>query len=75
VLFSGETTMGKTYKDRLERLDDIKHCLMDDRKFYLSRKDWPQVKVLTDALKKHQEQVARVIHMAARESSDSFKSA
>ena len=64
--------MGKTFKERLERLDDIKETLMDERKFYLNLKDWDRVKVTNECLKKHSEQVARVIHMMAK---DAYKSA
>jgi hypothetical protein len=49
--------------ERLELLRDIKDTLISDRKFHLGRKDWPKVKVCTDMLKKHKEQVAMVLHM------------
>jgi hypothetical protein len=67
--------MGKTFKERLELLDDIKETLISDRKFHLNRKDWDQVKITNECLRKHSEQVARVIYMMSKSDKDTYKSA
>ena len=64
--------MGKTFKDRLDRLKDIEDTLKADRKFYMSHKNWDKVAVISAALKQQKEQVARVLHMSAK---DTFRSA
>ena len=58
--------MGKTFKERLERLDDIKATLISDRNFYMSRKDWAKVYDLRYRLKLHDEQMAKVIRLCDR---------
>jgi hypothetical protein len=63
-----EPKMGRTFKERLELLDDIKECLISDRNFYLRRKDWGKVFVIRQKLKDHAEQVAKVSHLAAKKS-------
>jgi hypothetical protein len=51
------------FNERLLKLAAIKETLMDERKFYLGRKDWPKVKIRTEALRLQAEQVARVRHL------------
>lgn len=50
-------------EERLYRLDDIKATLKQELRFYLSHKDWERVNVRQAALKKADEQKARVLHM------------
>jgi hypothetical protein len=50
------------FNERLLNLANIKETLMEERKFYLGQKDWPRVKVRTEALRLHAEQVATVNH-------------
>lgn len=52
-----------SFQERLELLDDIKHCLIEERKFWLNQKDFKRVQVITAKLKLHCEQVAKVNHL------------
>lgn len=49
-----------SFEERLEYLRDIKQYLLDERKFYLSRKDWPKVTVYGRKLKECEEQIHKV---------------
>jgi predicted nucleic-acid-binding protein len=68
--------MGKTYsmsyQDRMEILDSVKQYLLDERKFYVNRKDWPRVKLLNEKLKKHESHSADARFHRSR---DSYQSA